>query len=92
MAKWRVVVKDPAVEHARSRGRGFTHERRPQGFVHAADLDDACPMGRPNCRNCGDPKHAEACRLAGHCPDCGTRHGIAPDATLEANGYGLERD
>lgn len=44
----------------------------------------------PNCRNCGDPEHAKACRAAGHCPDCGTNHGIAPDRIVAANGYRFE--
>jgi hypothetical protein len=48
-----------------------------------------CPEGRPNCRQCGDPAQATACAAAGHCPDCGTRHGIAPDAVLAAKGLTL---
>lgn len=63
--------------------------KRPRGTVHA-ELSDACPDGLPNCRNCGDPEHAESCQAAGHCPYCGTRHGIAPDRILRANGYRLE--
>ncbi len=52
------------------------------------DLD--CPLGQPNCRHCGDPTFAAACRAAGHCEWCGTRHGIAPDAVLAAHGLALE--
>lgn len=59
----------------------------------AGDLHDAveleCPDGMPNCRNCGDPEYAESCQEAGHCPDCGTLHGCAPDSTVAANGYRL---
>lgn len=63
---------------------------RPVGHVHD-EVDDTCPDGRPNCRHCGDPAYAEACRAAGHCPHCGTRHGLAPDAVVAANGYRVER-
>lgn len=62
---------------------------RAVGTVHAeAELE--CPEGLPNCRNCGDPAYAETCRADGHCPNCGTAHGVAPDATLAANGFALE--
>lgn len=61
---------------------------RPLGTLHD-ELEDACPLGRPNCRDCGDPDHAAACRKAGHCPDCGTKHGIAPASVLAVNGYRL---
>lgn len=44
---------------------------------------------RPNCRHCGDPAHADACQAAGHCPDCGVKHGVAPDAIVAGNGYEL---
>ena len=57
---------------------------------HAEAVDSECPDGLPNCRNCGDPAHEEACRAAGHCPLCGTVHGIAPNAHLAANGYRLD--
>jgi hypothetical protein len=57
--------------------------------VHT-EADTACPNGLPNCRQCGDPAHAEACRSAGHCPDCGTKHGVAPESVVRANGYRLE--
>lgn len=40
----------------------------------------------PNCRNCGDQAFVALCRAAGHCPDCGTTHGIAPDSVLAATG------
>jgi hypothetical protein len=48
-----------------------------------------CPDGAPNCRNCGDPAFADECRESGHCPHCGTRHGIAPQSYLEATGVTL---
>jgi hypothetical protein len=62
---------------------------KQKGDLHT-EMDSECPDGLPNCRNCGDPAYADACRLAGHCEHCGTRHGIAPDATVKANGYALE--
>lgn len=62
---------------------------RGAGDLHTT-CDDACPDGLPNCRNCGDPAHREACRAAGHCPHCGTRHGIAPDSVLAAGGMSLQ--
>ena len=49
-----------------------------------ADLD--CPRGLPNCRHCGDPAHTASCVAAGHCPDCGTKHAVAPDAVLAKHG------
>lgn len=64
--------------------------KRAKGTRHADGVESDCPLGRPNCRNCGDPAHAEACHAAGHCPDCGTKHGIAPDATLSEHGFMLE--
>lgn len=66
--------------------------RRPVGTVHAVVAAFDCPEGHPNCRNCGDPAHADACRAAGHCLNCGTRHGVAPDAILVANGYRIVED
>jgi rubrerythrin len=61
---------------------------QPMGSLHdVASVE--CPEGMANCRNCGDPKHAAACRAAGHCPACGTRHGIAPDRLVAEHGYEL---
>lgn len=51
--------------------------------------DTACPLGQPNCRNCGDPAYKDACAAAGHCPQCGTAHGIAPDSVVKAAGVEL---
>jgi hypothetical protein len=65
--------------------------QQTSGDVHAI-CDEECPDGLPNCRNCGDPDHADACKAAGHCPDCGTKHGIAPTRILAAHGYRLEED
>ncbi len=67
----------------------YPNGARPTGTVHD-EAETDCPDGLPNCRNCGDPAYADACTAAGHCPDCGTKHGIAPDATLAANGYVLK--
>jgi hypothetical protein len=64
-------------------------EARPAGEVHDI-ADTECPDGMPNCRNCGDPNHAASCQAAGHCPKCGTAHGIAPDRIVSENGYRLE--
>jgi len=95
----RIVVADEALAHAAllhsyrlhpERQRELkTRAPRPTGTEHAAPMSDACPEGRPNCRNCGDPAFADACKAAGHCPQCGVTHGIAPDAVLAANGYAL---
>lgn len=63
---------------------------RPVGTVHAVVESFACPVGGMNCRNCGDPAYAERCRAAGHCPHCGTRHGVAPDAVVAAHGYAIQ--
>lgn len=63
---------------------------RTVGTEHVARIEEACPEGLPNCRNCGDPAFADSCRAAGHCPDCGTKHGIAPDSVLAAHGFRLE--
>lgn len=90
MPKYAIVVADPDTVLAGERARGFrTVQRRPVGTVHA-ELDSACPNGLPNCRNCGDPDHVVTCRAAGHCPQCGTAHGIAPDAVLVRHGFRLE--
>ena len=61
---------------------------RPKGTIHC-EMDIECPNGGKNCRNCGDPLFKEACSKAGHCPHCGTRHGVAPNSVLAANGYKL---
>jgi hypothetical protein len=58
------------------------------GDLHT-HIDEDCPMGLPNCRNCGDPDHAADCASKGHCPDCGTKHGIAPSSVVAANGFEL---
>jgi hypothetical protein len=63
-------------------------KQRPVGAVHGVSATE-CPFEMPNCRNCGDPQHAASCQAQGHCPDCGTKHGIAPDSVLAANGYAL---
>ena len=89
MAKFAIVIEDVKKAHAGELARGFRSAARPKGFVHT-EADDTCPLGRPNCRNCGDPDHVAECQAAGHCPDCGTKHGIAPDAIVARNGYRLE--
>lgn len=68
--------------------REMVGPERQVGTVHDV-AESECPDGLPNCRNCGDPEHAETCKAAGHCPHCGTRHGIAPDRIVTANGYRL---
>ena len=64
--------------------------KRDVGVVHAEAVASECPDGLPNCRNCGDPAHVTTCRAAGHCPECGTKHGIAPTSVLVAHGFALE--
>lgn len=49
-----------------------------------------CPEGGVNCRNCGDPEFKASCDAAGHCPGCGTKHGISPDSILVAAGLVAE--
>jgi len=51
--------------------------------------DSECPLDRPNCRHCGDPAFAVSCVASGHCQQCGTAHGIAPDSVLVAKGLVL---
>lgn len=78
---------------ARMRAIYVREAARTEPIKGAGDLhtsaDSECPLGLPNCRNCGDPAHAAACRAAGHCQLCGTAHGIAPDAYLAASGVSL---
>lgn len=64
-------------------------QKRDTGTVHD-EADTDCPDGLPNCRHCGDPDYAVACAAQQHCPDCGTKHGIAPESVLKANGYALK--
>ena len=100
MPRYRIVVHDEEKAHEAhihsyrlhpqiQRAMRKENKRRAVGTVHDEN-DSECPDGLPNCRNCGDPAHAETCQAAGHCPHCGTKHGIAPDAVLAANGYRLE--
>jgi predicted Zn-ribbon and HTH transcriptional regulator len=58
------------------------------GHVHA-EMNVECPDGGKNCRNCGDPEFKEQCSSLGHCPNCGTSHGIAPNSVLIKNGLKL---
>ena len=63
--------------------------KRIKGTIHT-EMNSDCPEGLINCRNCGDPEFYGSCLSNGHCQDCGTKHGIAPDSILLANGYKLE--
>lgn len=84
----------PELDRARAataierRVREIVGPKRSAGDLHAA-LATECPDGLPNCRNCGDPDHASTCAAAGHCPSCGTKHGVAPDRIVTANGYAV---
>lgn len=99
MARIRLVVTDSAKAQAAKVRAYHLHPRLQAqvaresppavGTVHT-EMDDTCPEGLPNCRNCGDPQHADECKAAGHCPDCGTKHGVAPDSVLAANGLTME--
>lgn len=102
MARFKIVVDDEEKAHAallhsyrlvdrRTRDQVRALPRRKVGDMHTVANTD-CPDGLPNCRNCGDPDHFAACRAAGHCPHCGVKHGIAPDAILAQNGYRLEAE
>jgi len=64
-------------------------KKRPKGAVHAVAWTE-CPDGGANCRSCGDPLFVDQCAASGHCPYCGTLHGIAPESVVLANGYELE--
>lgn len=95
MPKVHVVIVDEAKAHAAHRHAYRLHphlqkalQPRPVGTIHT-EADTDCPEGLPNCRHCGDQAHADACRAAGHCPDCGTKHGVAPESVIAANGYAL---
>lgn len=110
MPKFAIVIKDPALAHAKEIERNveanlrvrpdltrsmvegavrrFIGGERKAGDVHT-EMDSECPAGLPNCRNCGDPAFRDQCAREGHCPHCGTRHGIAPDSVIAANGYEL---
>lgn len=101
MPHYALVVTDSAKDreaeigrHVRGGQRRQDVERRitqgrPVGSLHAL-VEDACPDGGTNCRNCGDPAFAESCAAAGHCEACGTRHGIAPEAAVAAAGLALD--
>jgi hypothetical protein len=70
----------------------FADQHEPSPPEHGAlwtVAESTCPDGLPNCRHCGDPAYVDSCRAAGHCPHCGTRHGIAPDSVLAAKGLQL---
>jgi len=92
----RLIVADVPKAHAwLTRQMGQAHGRPVElpapavGDLYGeGDLD--CPLGRPNCRHCGDPAHAAACAAAGHCEWCGTRHGVAPESILAAHGLAIE--
>lgn len=64
------------------------HQPGETDTLYCDVVDEECPDGLPNCRNCGDPAHAAACKAAGHCPRCGTLHGIGPASKLAE--FGLE--
>lgn len=92
-----LAINGPAVAQLQARARAMGQpepkgiEPRPAGTPVSESLHGtACPMGRPNCRNCGDPAFKASCREAGHCPQCGIAHGVAPDAVLKAKGLILQ--
>lgn len=89
----RIIVEDEdkALEAEKFSYRFHTHlsnrlSKRAKGAVHC-EADTECPEGMPNCRNCGDPEFIESCKAEGHCPDCGTKHGVAPDSIIIRSGY-----
>ncbi len=84
----RGLLSDRRERAIRERVSAMVGPVKPVGSLHSVAAVE-CPDGLPNCRNCGDPAHAETCRDAGHCPNCGTRHGVAPDSVVLANGYEL---
>lgn len=90
MPKYKIVVDNPDIEFSQSRLRGHKHEKRIKGFTHVEAIESECPNGLPNCKHCGDSDYLEDCKSKGHCPDCGIKHGIAPESVLIKNGYKLE--
>lgn len=95
MPRYKIVVDDVDKAHKAMIESYRLHPRlqskitrREIGTIHA-EMDSECPNGGSNCRNCGDPNFIDSCKSNGHCPDCGTKHGIAPDSILQQNGYKL---
>jgi Zn finger protein HypA/HybF involved in hydrogenase expression len=95
--KYRLIIDDPikALEREKWSYRNFPQiaaqlQPREVGSVFSeAEMD--CPAGGVNCRNCGDPEYTEECLEKGHCPNCGTKHGISPDVILNRYGFRLEQ-
>jgi hypothetical protein len=83
------TAKDRVIARVEAAVTKFTGAPKQAGDVHDIVDSTDCPDGLPNCRNCGDPAFAESCAKDGHCPDCGTKHGVAPDSVVAANGYAL---
>lgn len=79
---------DTFVQEQMQRYADRVERRRDVGELHTT-ADSECPDGHLNCRNCGDPAHKASCKAAGHCPLCGTRHGIAPDGYLAESGVSM---
>lgn len=94
--KFQIVVDDEDKAHEANlnvhyKDHSYLHkflEKRLKGTIHT-EVDSECPNGLPNCRNCGDPEFEESCESQNHCPDCGTKHGVAPNSVLLKNGYKL---
>lgn len=89
MAKFQIVVED--VKKTNEFYVRNNHGRVAKLDAIHAVVDETCPLGGQNCRNCGDPIFAELCKSKGHCPDCGTKHGIAPKSVLDKNGFILKK-
>lgn len=95
MPHYAIVIEDPekhkaAAEERQAKARfPLKAPRRAIGDLHTT-ANSECPLGGINCRNCGDPAFAESCQAAGHCPHCGTRHGIAPESYLAKSGVVLK--
>jgi hypothetical protein len=95
MAKLELIVGDPASAKVALRDM-YVNFPKLQDVVDAqpapavgtlwAECESTCPDKLPNCENCGDPAFAETCKKNGHCPHCGTRHGVAPLSVLARKG------
>ncbi len=80
------AMKDALRRAGRPRREIDRVDHRPNRGDLWTSADSECPLDFENCRNCGDLEYADRCKSEGHCPQCGTAHGIAPDSVLARKG------